>query len=303
MQREVLLPFFTFFTAKQLSTMKNRLLTFAILLSLFTQLHSNEIRYTAGDSIKIERMLLRLKPFKAADSGKLLLEAGKLFLGTPYVGGTLDREKTERLTINISEVDCSTFVEQALALVLTVREGKCDFGTFCKNLEKLRYRNGTCNGYDSRLHYFSWWVEDNEKRGHVYELSGKAFDGRQALHLDFMSKNPDKYMQLDGDSTLTARIATHEQPFRNTTCPYMPKSKLSSSARKLPIRNGDIIALVTTIKGLDVSHQGIAVWKSGKLHMLHASSKMKKVILDPVSLYDYLAPRKSAPGIRVARVK
>ncbi len=283
--------------------MKSKFLLFAILFTLSTQLQSRNIRYTADDSIKVEKMLRRLKPMKKSKSGNLLLEAGKLFLGTPYAGGTLDREKEEKLTVNISEVDCSTFVEQALALVLTTREGKSDFATFCKNLEKLRYRDGKCKGYKSRLHYFSWWVADNARRGFVYELSGKAFDKRQILHLDFMSKNPDKYMQLKDDSTLTAEIAIHEKPFREISCPYIPKNNLSQNAKQLPIRDGDIIALVTTIKGLDVSHQGIAVWKSGKLHMLHASSKLKKVILDPVSLYDYLAPRKSAPGIRVVRVK
>lgn len=283
-------------------TMKNIILILAILLTISTQLHSRNIRYTADDSIKVVKMLQRLKPIRKSDTGKLLLEAGKLFLGTPYVGGTLDREKSEKLTVNISEVDCSTFVDQALALALTVGEGKCDFFTFCKNLEKVRYRNGICNGYESRLHYFSWWVADGEKRGIVRELSGKAFKESQKLDLGFMSRNPDKYMQLNSDSILTAKIAEYEKPFRNITCPYIPKHLLSQDIKRLPVRNGDIIAIVTTIKGLDVTHQGIAVWLNGKLHMLHASSKEKKVILDRISLHDYLAPRKSAPGIRAVRV-
>jgi hypothetical protein len=181
--------------------MKNIILILATLLTISTQLHSRNIRYTADDSIKVVKMLKRLKPIRKSDTGKLLLEAGKLFLGTPYVGGTLDREKSEKLTVNISEVDCSTFVDQALALALTVGEGKCDFSTFCKNLEKVRYRNGICNGYESRLHYFSWWVADGEKRGIVRELSGKAFKESQKLDLGFMSRNPDKYMQLNSDKT------------------------------------------------------------------------------------------------------
>ena len=283
--------------------MKNKILIFAILLSLPALLHSREICYTAADSTKVVEMLNRLKPMQKRDCGKLLLEAGKLFLGTPYVGGTLDREKQERLTIDIDGVDCSTFVEQALALALTAREGKCDFASFCRNLEKLRYRNGTCNGYDSRLHYFSWWAADNSRRGIVRELTGKAFSQKAMLNLSFMSCNPDKYMQLNGDSALTAAIDGYEKPFRNRAYTYIPKSSLSQGPKSLPVRDGDIIALVTTIKGLDVTHQGIAVWQAGKLHMLHASSKEKKVILDPITLHDYLAPRKSAPGIRVVRVK
>ena len=61
--------------------------------------------------------------------------------------------------------------------------------------------------------------------------------------------------------------------------------------------------LVTNIKGLDVTHMGIAVWVGNKLHMLHASYNKKKVIIDDQTLYDYLKTRKSAPGIRVVRVK
>ena len=283
--------------------MKNKILIFAILLSLPALLHSREICYTAAGSTKVVEMLNQLKPMQKRDCGKLLLEAGKLFLGTPYVGGTLDREKKEKLTINISEVDCSTFVDQALALALTAREGKCDFASFCRNLKKLRYRNGVRKGYDSRLHYFSWWVDDNSRRGIVRELTGKAFGKKATLNLSFMSSNPEKYMQLNGDSALTAAIAGHEMPFRNRTYTYIPKSSLSQGPKSLPVRDGDIIALVTTIKGLDVTHQGIAVWQAGKLHLLHASSKEKRVILDPITLHDYLAPRKSAPGIRVVRVK
>ena len=83
----------------------------------------------------------------------------------------------------------------------------------------------------------------------------------------------------------------------------MQKEQLCGNKKNIPIRDGDIIALVTNIKGLDVTHMGIAVWVKGKLHMLHASSKEKNVILDPTPLHDYLAPRKSCPGVRVVRVK
>jgi hypothetical protein len=270
---------------------------------LATQLNGQEIRYTQKDSTKICHMLAQLEKSGSTKTSQLLVDAGTLLLGTPYVAGTLDREKDESLTINISEVDCTTFVEQSLALAMTIAQGKKDFRSFCDNLRTLRYRDGTCRNYSDRLHYFSQWVKEGEKNGILKELSGKEFSSHQSLSLSFMSKNPDKYMQLKDDSTLTASIATHERPFRNLTIPYLPKEKLNNSRKQLPIRNGDIIALVTNIKGLDVTHMGIAYWKRGKLHLMHASYKEKRVIKDPLTLHDYLAPRKSAPGIRVVRVK
>ena len=275
-----------------------------LLLTLFaTQLYGQEIRYTHTDSTKICHMLTQLEKSGSKKSSHLLVDAGTLLLGTPYVAGTLDREKDEKLTVNISEVDCTTFVEQSLAMSMTIAQGKKDFHTFCSNLRTLRYRDGAIRNYSDRLHYFSQWVKEGEKNGILKELNGKMFSAHQNLSLYFMSKNPDKYIQLKEDSTLTANIATHETPFRNITIPYLPKEKLNSSPKQLPIRNGDIIALVTNIKGLDVTHMGIAYWKKGKLHLMHASYKEKRVIIDTLSLHDYLAPRKSAPGIRVVRVK
>ncbi len=273
------------------------------LLICCTQLWSNNIRYTQADSIKICDKLSQLRSKKSKALPTLLLEAAKLFIGTPYISGTLDKEKEERLTINASELDCTTLVEVSLAMAITASENKKDFSTFCNNLQKIRYRDGECKGYESRLHYISWWMSDGEKKGIMREVTEKAFSGKQMLDLSFMSRNPDKYMQLNGDSTLTAAIAGYEAAFRKKEVTYLPKALLKGSPKNVPLCNGDIIALVTNIKGLDVTHMGIAVWVKGKLHMLHASSKEKKVILDPTPLHDYLAPRKSCPGVRVARVK
>lgn len=274
-----------------------------MLLCCAVTLVAGNLRYSRNDSIRICEMLAKLSREKEKKTLSLMLAAGKMFIGTPYVAGTLDREKGEQIIINSSEVDCTTLVEQVFAIAKTINQGKNDFDTYCDNLQHIRYRGGRCNGYDSRLHYFTQWVADAEKKGIAQEISGKQFSGRQALNLNFMSTNPDKYAQLKEDSTMTAAIANAELPFRGVTINYLPKEILNKGRKQLPVRNGDIIALVTNIKGLDVTHMGIAVWVGNKLHMLHASYNKKKVILDEQTLYDYLKTRKSAPGIRVVRVK
>ena len=55
-------------------------------------------------------------------------------------------------------------------------------------------------------------------------------------------------------------------------------------------------------KGLDTSHLGFAVWKEGRLHLLNASSIHKKVVLEPMTLRQYMQKHPSQLGVRVVRV-
>jgi hypothetical protein len=67
------------------------------------------------------------------------------------------------------------------------------------------------------------------------------------------------------------------------------------------IKNGDIIAITTKIKGLDISHTGFAVWKNKDLHLLHASQDAGKVVISRKNLSQYLLDNKNQSGIMVLR--
>jgi len=69
------------------------------------------------------------------------------------------------------------------------------------------------------------------------------------------------------------------------------------------INNGDIIAIATSIKGLDVVHTGIAIKKDNQLFMMHASSSLGKVVISDVPLTEYLQQKKSFTGLLIARLK
>ena len=87
-----------------------------------------------------------------------------------------------------------------------------------------------------------------------------------------------------------------ERKWKNVPVSYIPKTSLNVSSEELDIKNGDIIAITTNIKGLDVVHTGFACWVDGKLHLLHASSVMKKVILDSQTLFEYSKNKKAHTG-------
>ena len=213
------------------------------------------------DSIKVEALLQKASELPA-DSSRTMFFAQQL-LGVPYVAGTLDEGKEEKLIVHLDKVDCTTFVETVLALALADKEKKRNFGSFKKALQHIRYRGGILDGYPSRLHYFSEWIKDNERKGIVKERTDEFSTQQEELHLNFMSTHP----------------------------PY-----------KLNIKNGDILAITTNIAGLDMVHVGFVCWVGDTLHLLHASSVAKQVILDPQPMYDYSKNKRTHTGVRIISV-
>lgn len=231
------------------------------------------------------------------------LHFAQLMLGTPYVAGTLDGNEKEELVVNLDKVDCTTFVEIVLALTVADQENKREYADFQEILKQIRYRGGVLDGYPSRLHYFSDWIADNERMGLVKECTSESTCAQsQALWLDFMSTHPDSYLPMKKDPSLIREIANQEKAWQGVSVSYIPKDKLHLSSEDLKIKNGDILAITTHIKGLDVVHVGFAIWKGEKLHMLHASSNAMKVIEDPQSLYDYSKNKKAHTGVRAMRL-
>ncbi len=152
------------------------------------------------------------------------------------------------------------------------------FNTLLANLLKealadIRYRNGLLDGYTSRLHYFSDWIRNNEQMGFVKECTSESACAQpKELWLDFMTTHVDSYLPMKKNSELVKEMADQEKNWQGVTVLFIPKEKLNLSTDKLNIKNGDILAIITNIKGLDVVHIGFAFWKSGKLHLLLASS-------------------------------
>lgn len=230
-------------------------------------------------------------------SEKIIAVATKL-IDTPYKNGTIEGEP-EQLTVDFSAMDCTTFVENVLALVMTLEERRTSWHDFIYNLEKIRYRNGTINGYASRLHYISDWIIDNSHRGIMVEVTDRiASPAHQIKTLDFMTNNRDKYPALKDDEEFE-KLKTAEIGYRSHKYPYIK----SLQVKDIPLQDGDIVALTTKTQGLDVQHIGFIKNIDGVPHLLHASSAQGKVTVDPLSLADYLKRNRSVTGIRVIRLK
>ena len=276
--------------------------TIAVLLMLPFVAFSQDVIYSKSDSMMIEQILHEEVARKHCDTGELILDIAGRFIGCDYVAGTLENGADEPLYISTARLDCSTFVELVTSIATSVKNGEVSFSAFCKNLETIRYRGGERNGYDSRLHYTSWWIADNIDKGIISEVTEECTHQHRTLELDFMSTHPDSYPMLKGDTVMQHRIEELEIPFRGIKSSYIPKQVLNDRSSICNIKDGDIIALVTTIKGLDITHVGFAYWEGGSLHLLHASSGKGKVIKDCTTLYDYQKEKKRQVGIKVMRV-
>lgn len=239
----------------------------------------------------------------AQNSYNSMLNNALKFIDTPYAANTLEVNNEEELVVNCDEVDCTTFVEYTLAMALCSDQGDDMLESeFAENLQKIRYRNGEINGYPSRLHYATEWVNDNVRKGLIEDITEVNSPVTTRVNLSFMSNNADKYAQLKNSPTDKAQIAAIERELSGQTIHYFPKDNLPLEGVRW-IKNGDIIMFTTNIEGLDVSHMGIAIYVKDNLHLLHASSKSGKVVVEKMPLNRQLARDKSITGIRVLRMK
>ena len=230
------------------------------------------------------------------------LHFAKKMLGVPYMAGTLDGNEEEQLVVLVDSLDCTTFVETVLAFCIADKRGERDYEGFRKALTQIRYRDGVLNGYTSRLHYFSDWIRNNEQMGFVKECTSEtACSQPKELWLDFMTTHVDSYLPMKKNPELVQEMAAHEKNWQGTVVSYIPKEKLNLSPEELKIKDGDVLAMVTNIKGLDIVHVGFAFWREGKLHLLHASSSAKKVIEDPKTQYESSKNTKAHIGVRAIR--
>ncbi len=272
---------------------------------------SQSVSYTREDSLRVVDLLEKgareMSDGKRPKSECLTLFYARQLMNLPYVGHTLEiKDREEHLAINLHSLDCTTLVENCCALALTSMHGSKRWQDYLSWLQKLRYDGGKIDGYKSRNHYFSQWIESGARLGLVKEIvPPAAISATMKLRLTYMSEHPQAYPLLKENMKERRLIAEMERRASGASVRYIPKERVGESRKVLTdVKDGDIIAITTNKKGLDISHVGFAVWgKDGRLHLLNASSIHKKVVLEPMTLYEYMQKHPSQTGIRIIRLQ
>lgn len=256
---------------------------------------------------KFDRLVARAiaEKWNTLPIGERVTRAALAMAGTPYVGFTLEiDDQIESPSANFDGQDCWTFFEIALGLGRMLKKERSTFtpADLLREIETTRYRGGVCHGnYLDRIHYLEEWYRDNDKRGHVRDITRKLgptvpLEGRRIDEMTvlwksyrYLKHNPDL---RPGMARIEAELQTH--PFR-----YLPKAAVAAIEPQL--RSGDIIGIVTHKAHVYCSHVGLAVRTAdGVCHFMHASQTKKRVLVDQ-SVSAYLAEFQSHAGIVVAR--
>lgn len=229
---------------------------------------------------------------------ELITEIGLSFLGTPYVVASLENGLEEKMVINLRELDCTTFAENCLALARTVKAGKTDFESFVSELVRIRYRDGIRNQYPSRLHYFVEWISNNQDK-RIIDGTPNQNGVKSIKVINYMSTHPASYPVLKEHPELIPAIAEQEKALTKTGFMFFPKNDVPNLYKYL--QHGDIIALTSSIDGVDVNHVGIILKKGNEFYLLHAPLSGKKVLVSDGPITDFIKPNSKNNGIMIAR--
>lgn len=264
------------------------------------------------DHLRLHRWVRAVRDSGAADEevpvGTTAAEVGELAIGTPYVAFTLeeylkaggDPMRTEPLTLSLTRFDCVSLVESCLAIARVARrDDPVTWEAYAREMERMRYRGGERREYSSRLHYFSEWLDDNQRRGLVHLLGEELGGVPDTRPLRFMSEHRESYPALASDEVFR-QIQALERELDGNPRWVVPTARIPEVSDR--IQTGDILAFATAIEGLDVTHSAFAYRdEGGVLRVLHAPLSGGEVEITDSTLPEYVAAIRRSTGILVAR--
>ena len=93
-----------------------------------------------ADSLRIDSILHKSKSVSFNSGAERLLFFAGSMKGIPYQGGTLDRDSNEKLVVRTDSLDCTTYVENVLALYLASAKQNPEYRDYIESLTRIRYR-------------------------------------------------------------------------------------------------------------------------------------------------------------------
>ena len=215
---------------------------------------------------------------------RILAVSGAL-LGIPYRLGPMgegpEGEFDRSPTYSFKELDCTTFVEEIMALSL-----ESDLDQAKALLQKIRYKDGKVS-YETRNHFPEVdWRDNNEAAGFLKDITRDAAGDRTVVMHKLISKRAwyisHTLNDIKGFSDLPKteldaklkRMQTLSEQFKDqvSTIAYVPLAALPEVMDKIP--SGTVANLVRENlpdKPQSITHQMIIVVRDGQHYVRHAA--------------------------------
>lgn len=227
-----------------------------------------------------------------------VVRAAEQQIGRPYVNPPQEIAQ-ESLQIEVLSFQCVSLIESSLSIARCAWQKTPTIPCFAAELTAWRYRNGQLKNYDSRLHYYYDWLNDNAKRGRL-DLITEQLGGRpQHFEFNYMTRHVKNYPALS-DKSLFHAMQQREKELSRVPLPFIAKDQVAAISPQLA--NGDVIGVVVNKPGMVIGHTGLVVRDyQGTPHLLHASSYHERVVLTRADLASYMMAEKNRLGIFIAR--
>ncbi len=229
-----------------------------------------------------------------------IIEISAHFLGTPYHLGPLGEgpqgEFDRKPLISFSAVDCTTFVEETMALSLAENLDQAK-----EILKRIRYKGGVVS-YQTRNHFPSVdWIPNNVAAGFIKDITATVAGPDLEVASKWISKKKwyqeKKLSDIQGFSRMTPqekeallqnlREIGQEMPDEEASIPYLPIRDFADRLENIP--SGTIANLVRGENPREpvlISHQVFVIQKGGETYIRHAA--FNSVVKDVLAL-EYFA--------------
>jgi hypothetical protein len=207
----------------------------------------------------------------------------------------------ERLRVRLDQFECVSFIESSLAVARCGWRGTTTDACFERELIASRYRGGDIGDYASRLHYFTDWIQDNEARHRVRNLTPSL--GGRPVYRDFFYITSRELQRSVVPSTQTTEL--HRElaatEARLSATPHAVLDRVQAPPILAELHEGDLVAFVWERPGMLIHHAGFVHWSGGQPRLLHASSYHHRVVITATDVQDYLLRRPERRGVLVVR--
>lgn len=237
-------------------------------------MHINIGRWTEKE---LDRLIL--KAAEIDDPGERVAFISGQFLGTAYQENTLigDQHTAEELVIDLSGLDCFTFLDYVEAMRLSRA-----FSDFQDRLKQVRYR-GDLISYRARNHFFTDWTE--YRSAFVRDATKEIGMGKAKKVQKTLNRKDDKTLFLHGVAPVDRTIT------------YIPTDEIDAPMLQ-NLKTGDYAGIYSEKTGLDVSHVGIVIRKGTSILLRHAASAKELRKITDQDLQEYISNK---PGLIILR--